>query len=279
MQHLFHFFQPRIMGPEKRHLFDSEERNPRINEFRNLSTGEMIEERKGVHHIIQCWMAQGNPNVSRPFAFICSFWEKKHWLLQVLCPGGMYAYSNKGRLAIEHYYIASSPIARILVEYFKVLFPKAYEKSKQAFSAGRWIQGDPGPWLGRALIYKLGQFARGRQGRGANGLFPLWTFYWRGDDRSRIWCEIQVSNSQAASAPSSSQRTSQKRSWRKSPKIGLLTSGSDSILLLSSDFLSCYFLHFVFVVAMQILFPSSIHVCRGSPSSFAHLTSPLKWAN
>jgi hypothetical protein len=73
----------------------------------------------------------------------------------VLCPGGTYAYSNKGRLAIEHYYVASSPVARILAEYFKVLFPEAYEKSKHAFSAGRWIQGDPGPWLGRALIYKL----------------------------------------------------------------------------------------------------------------------------
>lgn len=75
--------------------------------------------------------------------------------LQEPCPGGTYAGSNSIRLAIENYYIASSPVTRILAEYFKVLFPNAYKKFKAAFDAGQWVKGDPGPWLGRALIFKL----------------------------------------------------------------------------------------------------------------------------
>jgi hypothetical protein len=58
-------------------------------------------------------------------------------------------------LAISNYYVASSPLAMILAKYFKKLFPAAYERSVKAFDAGVWVKGDPGPWLGRALIYKL----------------------------------------------------------------------------------------------------------------------------
>lgn len=59
------------------------------------------------------------------------------------------------RQALENYYQATSPLAITLAEYFKVLFPKAYLKFKKAFDAGVWVKEDPGPWLGRALIWKL----------------------------------------------------------------------------------------------------------------------------
>jgi hypothetical protein len=111
----------------------------------------MVEERKGVHHIVQCWTAQGKPNVSHRTSFFFLF-DK---IPQELCPGGTYSASNEARLAIEHYYEASSPVAMMLATYFKKLFPAAYEKSAKAFDAGVWVEGDPGPWLGRALIYKL----------------------------------------------------------------------------------------------------------------------------
>ncbi|KAM6502317.1 hypothetical protein JOM56_002294, partial [Amanita muscaria] len=59
------------------------------------------------------------------------------------------------RIAINNYFEASSPVAITLAQYFAVLFPEAYERFKKAFAAGIWVKDDPGPWLGRALIYKL----------------------------------------------------------------------------------------------------------------------------
>ena len=38
---------------------------------------------------------------------------------------------------------------------FKVAFPDWYSKYKDAFDAGVWLKDDPGPFLGRAIIYKL----------------------------------------------------------------------------------------------------------------------------
>lgn len=46
-------------------------------------------------------------------------------------------------------------MAVTLAQYFAVLFPIAYKKFSKAFEAGVWVKDDPGPWLGRALIYKL----------------------------------------------------------------------------------------------------------------------------
>ena len=99
-------------------------------------------------------------------------------LPQELCPGGTYSASNEARLAIEHYYIASSPVARMLGKYFKKLFPTAYEKSAAAFEAGQWVQGDPGPWLGRAIIYKLqGSFHVDDKDEGPTVSFPCGHFF------------------------------------------------------------------------------------------------------
>lgn len=38
---------------------------------------------------------------------------------------------------------------------FKRLFPDIYQKFQAAFDAGVWLSEDPGPWLGRAIVYKL----------------------------------------------------------------------------------------------------------------------------
>jgi hypothetical protein len=76
-------------------------------------------------------------------------------LPQVLGPGGGYSLTSDRRLALENYFEASSPVAVTLGQYFSVLFPVAYKKFSEAFAAGVWVKDDPGPWLGRALIYKL----------------------------------------------------------------------------------------------------------------------------
>lgn len=148
---MFHHLQPVITGPEKRHLFDQNEQNPRVNRFLDKKTGAIVEERKGVLHLVQCWPAQGHPDVSSFLLLLSLFLTSS----QELGPGGAYGLSSSARLAIENYYLASSPLAQSLAEFFEVLFPASYVKFKKAFDAGVWVQEDPGPWLGRALIYKL----------------------------------------------------------------------------------------------------------------------------
>ena len=38
---------------------------------------------------------------------------------------------------------------------FQVLMPQCHAKFAAAFEAGVWHEEDPGPWLGRAIVYKL----------------------------------------------------------------------------------------------------------------------------
>ncbi|EDR13518.1 uncharacterized protein LACBIDRAFT_322506 [Laccaria bicolor S238N-H82] len=40
-------------------------------------------------------------------------------------------------------------------ECFKVAFPNYYSQYKAAFEAGAWMMEDPGPWLGRAIVWKF----------------------------------------------------------------------------------------------------------------------------
>lgn len=66
--------------------------------------------------------------------------------------------TNRGTFAlvtVDWYFTKSKLIARILAHMFKVLWPDIYETYRQAFDAGVWFMGDPGPWLGRAIVYKL----------------------------------------------------------------------------------------------------------------------------
>ena len=46
-------------------------------------------------------------------------------------------------------------MAIILAEMFKALWPEYYAKYEAAFKAGCWMKEDPGPFIGRAVIYKL----------------------------------------------------------------------------------------------------------------------------
>jgi hypothetical protein len=58
-------------------------------------------------------------------------------------------------LAVKWYFQATAEVAEILSAYFAIAFPQEYQKYRQAFQAGIWHTEDPGPWLGRAIIYKL----------------------------------------------------------------------------------------------------------------------------
>lgn len=57
--------------------------------------------------------------------------------------------------AVDWYFQNTQCVARMLAAMFQVFFPEAYQEYKAAFDAGIWVQADPGPWLGRAIVHKL----------------------------------------------------------------------------------------------------------------------------
>lgn len=58
-------------------------------------------------------------------------------------------------MAVNWYFQVTREIADLLSAYFKKAFPEYHKKYSGAFKAGCWSLADPGPWLGRALVYKL----------------------------------------------------------------------------------------------------------------------------
>lgn len=63
--------------------------------------------------------------------------------------------SGVGLTALMGYYRATKKLAKQLGVIFEVLMPECYKKYRSAFDAGVWTRADPGPWLGRVIIYKL----------------------------------------------------------------------------------------------------------------------------
>lgn len=60
-----------------------------------------------------------------------------------------------GAMAVDRYFASTREITIYLAEVFKILWPQYYTQYEAAFKAGAWIQTDPGPFIGRAVIYKL----------------------------------------------------------------------------------------------------------------------------
>ncbi|KAJ8517580.1 hypothetical protein ONZ45_g5228 [Pleurotus djamor] len=55
---------------------------------------------------------------------------------------------------IRHFALSAANALR-LKAYFKITFPEYYALYQEAFEAGVWMRVDPGPWLGKAIVYKL----------------------------------------------------------------------------------------------------------------------------
>ena len=55
----------------------------------------------------------------------------------------------------QRYFRTSRPVAIYLSACFEVAFPEYYVLYQAAFQAGVWETSDPGPWLGRAIVWKL----------------------------------------------------------------------------------------------------------------------------
>ena len=77
-------------------------------------------------------------------------------------------------LAAKYYFEATSDVAVLLNSYFKVSFPEEHKLYKKAFAAGVWELADPGPWLGRAIVYKLQvKIHQDRLDGGPAAIFPV----------------------------------------------------------------------------------------------------------
>lgn len=63
--------------------------------------------------------------------------------------------SGKGSQAVVWYMERTSKLALALKEMFKVAYPEEFKIYEEAFEAGFWEAADPGPWLGRAIVWKL----------------------------------------------------------------------------------------------------------------------------
>lgn len=77
----------------------------------------------------------------------------------------------------EYFMRISRPDALRLSALFKSLYPAFHEKYRKAFEAGVWVRADPGPFLGRAIVWKL-QVEPHRDGLDAGPAicFPLGSF-------------------------------------------------------------------------------------------------------
>lgn len=76
--------------------------------------------------------------------------------------------------AAAWYFSATSELGAILAGMFQAAYPDYYKRYRAAFEAGVWCQCDGGPFLGRALVYKL-QVALHQDGldAGPTASFPM----------------------------------------------------------------------------------------------------------
>ncbi|KAG2063333.1 hypothetical protein BDR04DRAFT_948841, partial [Suillus decipiens] len=94
-------------------------------------------ERTGVTHLVHAWHMQG------------------HHTTKVVLPSADMVRNAQVTQAVQWYLAYTRPLALTLQEMFKVSWPEYYEMYRAAFEAGVWVEDDPGPWLGRAIIWKL----------------------------------------------------------------------------------------------------------------------------
>ncbi|KAH6893921.1 hypothetical protein BKA70DRAFT_1232481 [Coprinopsis sp. MPI-PUGE-AT-0042] len=105
-------------------------------EFTVVDNGEVKYERTGVSHLVHCWAQKGHPH-------------------ETLTPSKDMVRSCSSAMAVNQYFEATKPTAHKIDDCFKASFPDDHAKYSKAYSAGQWLESDPGPFLGRALVWKL----------------------------------------------------------------------------------------------------------------------------
>ena len=76
--------------------------------------------------------------------------------------------------AVRHFFYVTAPLAKALAVMFEILFPEEYQTYQKAFAAGCWYTEDPGPWLGRVIVYKLDvSLHHDKKDGGPTATFPM----------------------------------------------------------------------------------------------------------
>ncbi|KAF8956760.1 hypothetical protein BDZ97DRAFT_1955762 [Flammula alnicola] len=135
---------------------NEEEVNPKAYDLMDTQNSGLEKgEQAGVVHLVHGWIQQGQP-------------------LKGLFISGDISHTSTSMAGSGSYYYLTQSIAVSLSEMFKVAFPEWHAKYRKAFEAGVWMSCDPGPYLGRAIIYKLqGHLHRDRHDLGPSASFGV----------------------------------------------------------------------------------------------------------
>ena len=86
--------------------------------------------------------------------------------------------TSLGYLSVSGYYLATQATAQEVSDRFKAAFPKEYAKYAQAFEAGVVNLFDLGPFIGRALVWKMQvQVHQDGLDEGPGAIFPCGYFH------------------------------------------------------------------------------------------------------
>ncbi|KIK41773.1 hypothetical protein CY34DRAFT_107160 [Suillus luteus UH-Slu-Lm8-n1] len=92
----------------------------------------------GARHLVHAWPDQGHDPIIYGLHPSADMVSNIHWAPH-----------------IHAYFENTQKLAILLGEMFRVSFPAFYAKYEAVFLAGRWTVTDPGPLLGRVLVWKL----------------------------------------------------------------------------------------------------------------------------
>lgn len=76
-------------------------------------------------------------------------------MVQGLYISGDITNTSTSLASVGSYLHLTKEIAKALAIMFEAAFPGLYAEYREAFDAGVWFEEDPGPFLARAIVYKL----------------------------------------------------------------------------------------------------------------------------
>lgn len=138
-------------------------------------------ERTGVSHLVHAWQMQGFQGkdvschqLAQPIQLTALKVQESPLKPSADMHGGG---SSAVAQAVAWYMERTAKLAVALKEMFKAAFPEDFEIYQKAFNAGVWELADPGPWLGRAIVWKLNVLPhRDGQDGGPTAIFCLGHF-------------------------------------------------------------------------------------------------------
>ncbi|KAK7433512.1 hypothetical protein VKT23_015167 [Stygiomarasmius scandens] len=130
--------QDRVDPNDRRHMFDNKNLQRSYYHYHKGPDGLGPDqgEPKGTVHIVTCWPQKGHPH-------------------DPMTPSKSHSARAGCGIAIETWYESSVEVNDFLGAIFKKEFPEEYPRFLKAHKAARWRKSDPGPYVGKVVIWKL----------------------------------------------------------------------------------------------------------------------------